>query len=313
MKRLPCLLALSWLILLIPAAAHVAAQPQATPGTRRIGESVDADNWRLDSLHMYEKGRAAPRMPGPPAIEPDAQFYKRKLTEAQKRLLAPSAEALAAHHEFLRRDHTGLVRLLPRGKYEFNATVAAGHPDLILPIRGGGAFYSFVEQKHAFGPWSEVSLQEGRLYVGFQPQSLAVMTMLGDVPLDALNAATPAIAYLAQLQPPTEREAAQDQNRRNFQGFGNDGHFYSSTLAAVAGQSYALRTTIYKKEGRLRMINGVGTIYVPHPYEYTGADQLIVFRILSVGEDGSLTLLWKRLQKFSPPKLAERRGDGKRP
>ena len=54
---------------------------------------------------------------------------------------------------------------------------------------------------------------------------------------------------------------------------------------------------------------GVGSIYVPHPYEYSGADELVVFRILSAGEDGSVTLLWKRLQKFTPPKLEERRDD----
>jgi len=311
MKRRLSLMALSWLVLLIPSAVRVAAQPPPTPEPILIRNRVDAENWRLENIRKIseEKRSDEARKSGAPAVEPDAQFYRRKLTEEQKRLLAATAEEKAAHRDFLRQDHTGLIRLLPRGKYEFNATVAADHPNLILPIKGGGAFYSFIEKKHPFGPWSEISLQDGRLVVGFQPQSLAVMTMLGDVPLESLTATTPGIAYLAHWTPPTERAAAHDQNARNFKGFVNADRAYNSTLPAIVHQTYALRTTIYKKEGRLRMIRGVGSIYVPHPYEYGGADELIVFRILSAGEDGSVTLLWKRLQKFSPPKIEDRRDD----
>jgi hypothetical protein len=236
-------------------------------------------------------------------VEPNAQFYNHKLTDEQKKLLAPAAEDMAACRDFSRQDHTGLIRLLPRGKYEFNVTVSADHPELILPIRGGGAFYSFVEKKHAFGPWSEISLQEGHLVAGFQPQSLALMTRLGDVPLDSLTMQTPAIVYLAQVVPPTERVAARDQSTRNYQGFVVADRFYNSILPAMVNQTYVLRTMIYKKEGRMRVVYGGGSVYVPHPYEYSGADELIAFRVLRAGDDGSLTVLWKRLQKFSAPKL----------
>jgi hypothetical protein len=302
-------MAFSWLVLM-PCAARVVAQPPPPPEAKVIRERVDAQNWRLENIRNVDEAakRATDRGVSVP-IEPDGRFYNRKLTDQQKKLLAPAAEVEAAHRDFLRQDHTGLIRLLPRGKYEFNVTVSADNPELILPIRGGGAFYSFVEKKHPFGPWSEISLQEGRLVVGFQPQSLALLTRLGDVPLESLTATTPAIAYLAQLAPPTERIAARDQSVRNFQGFVVADRFYNSTLPAMVNQTYVLRSTIYKKEGHMRVVYGGGSVYVPHPYEYSGADELIVFRILSAGDDGSLTLLWKRLQKFSPPKLEERRSE----
>jgi rRNA maturation protein Nop10 len=51
--------------------------------------------------------------------------------------------------------------------------------------------------------------------------------------------------------------------------------------------------------------HGGGVVYVPHPYEYGGADELIAFRILRASEDGSITILWKRLQKFSPPRIKQ--------
>src|ERR1051325_3336570 len=47
----------------------------------------------------------------------NSTYYNKKMTEAQKKLLAPSPEDQAAYRDFLRQPHTGLVRLLPRGEY----------------------------------------------------------------------------------------------------------------------------------------------------------------------------------------------------
>ena len=313
MKRLLCSMAFGWLVLLIPCAGRVAAQPQSTQpsGSKVLSSRADAQNGRLDQIRRMNetRGGAETRKPGQTRVGPDAQFYNRKLTEEQKKLLTPSAEEQAAHRDFLRQDHTGLIRLLPRGTYEFSATVSAEHPALVLPIRGGGAFYSFVEKKHAFGPWSEISLKEGWLMAGFQPQSLGMMVMLGDVPLESVTAATPGVDYLSQWVPPTEPASARDQSRRNFRGFAVADRFYNSTLPAMVNETYVLRSAVYKKEGRLRTFPGVGSVYIPHPSEYSGADELIAFRVLSAGDDGSITLLWKRLQKFSPPKIEERPAD----
>jgi hypothetical protein len=311
MKRLLFPIALSWLALLTLSAVEVAAQV-APPVPRRSASEDDAAR-RREEYARRESARLLGELTNRAnrerhlSNEPeDNNFYNKKLTDTQKKLLAPSAEDEAAHREFLRQGNTGLIRLLPRGRYEFNTTVAAEHADLVLPIRGGGAFYSFAEKKHAYGPWSEITFQEGRLLVGFLHQSLGVMTTLGDVPLESLTRATPGIAYLAQFVPPTEPAAARDQCIRNIQGFTADNHIYNANLPAMVNQTYVLRSIVYKKEGRMVVPPGGGAVYVPHPYEYVGADELIAFRILRASEDGSLTILWKRLQKFSPPRIKQK-------
>jgi hypothetical protein len=292
-------------------AARVIAQI-APPVPRRGGADDEAARRREEAARresarlMEELSRAAERGRRQPNEPPNDKFFDKKLTEAQKKLLAPSAEDEAAYREFLRQQHTGLIRLLPRGKYELSTTVAANNADLVLPIRGGGAFYSFAEKKHSYGPWSEITLQEGRLMAGFLHQSLGVMTMLGDVPLGSLTMTTPGVAYLAQFVPPTQPTAARDQCNRNFQGFTDGNHLYNANLPAVVNQTYVLRSINYKKEGRMLVAQGGGATYIPHPYEYSGADELIVFRILRAGEDGSITILWKRLQKFSPPRIRQK-------
>jgi hypothetical protein len=295
-------------VLLILLCGRVAAQDSKAPATSSVSMTPAPDPntlWEEEQRRRSITRRLDEAVrPGTAKPEAHASFYNRKLTGEQKKLLEPSPEEMAAHRDFLRQEHTGLIRLLPRGKYEFNPTVAANqNADLALPIRGGGAFYSFAEKQHSYGPWSEISLQEGRLIVGFLHQSLGVMTMLGNVPIESLTLTTPSIAYLAQLVPPTEPAAARDQCTRYLQGFTTADHLYSASLPALINQTYALRSTVYKKEGRILVVVGGGAVYVPHPYEYGGADELIVFRVLRAAEDGGLTILWKRLQKFSPPKI----------
>jgi len=316
MKRLLCSIIFLWLALLMLSAANVTAQV-APPAPRRMGSDEEAARRREEAARresvrvLGELSRAADRDRRTSHEPADDRFFNKKLTEAQKQLLSASAEDQAAHREFLRQAHTGLIRLLPRGKYEFTTTVAANlDPDRVLPIRGGGAFYSFAEKQHPFGPWSEITLQEGRLIVGFLHQSLGVMARLGDLRLESLTMQTPGIDYLAQLVPPTEATAARDQSLRNFRGFNAGNCIYNANLPAIVNQTYVLRSTIYKKEGRMVVPPGGGAVYVPHPYEYSGIDELIVFRILRASEDGSITILWKRLQKFSPPKIKQKPNTG---
>src|SRR5262245_32885566 len=57
----------------------------------------------------------------------------------QELLLDTSTEDKAAYAEFLKQPDTGLIRLLPREKYDEQHK---------LPLRGGGAYYSFVRKTH---------------------------------------------------------------------------------------------------------------------------------------------------------------------
>lgn len=241
------------------------------------------------------------------APKKNPNFYNKKLTSAQKKLISPAPEDQAAYRDFLRQEHTGLIRLLPRGKYEFTDMVDAERdPELILPIRGGGAFYSFAEKTHAFGPWSEISLNDGLLITGFASNSLGLLVPLGDVPLASVTPQSPGVEVLTQFTPPTDYLEAKEVRNRNFHSFKLNGFWYGSVLRAVPNTTYVMRSMIYKHQGQLiGILTGSGTVpvYVPHPFEYEGADILLAFRIVRADADGSLTLLWKRLQKFHSPKL----------
>src|SRR5205085_8594765 len=153
MKRYLCSIVFLWFLLLVLSAASLAARQAVEPPSRRPPQPVPnpADGSPDRPGRVREstgRGRS------------NSTFYSKKMTEAQKKLLAPAPEDQAAYRDFLRQPHTGLVRLMPRGQYELAPTIDASRdPATVLPILGGGAFYSFTERTHNFGPWSEISFQ----------------------------------------------------------------------------------------------------------------------------------------------------------
>jgi len=188
-------------------------------------------------------------------------------------LLAPSDEDRKTYAEFLSGADTGLIRLLPRGKWDDK-----------LSMHGGGAYYSFQRLTHEYGYGSDVELEQGNLSVGFAGADFGFMLDLGDVPLENVSEETEAVLYMASFKTPT----AEPEARAAYRQFGaREGHqagpwAYKRRLPAVVGHTYALRSVNYRE-----------------------SDLLVAFRVVRKDEDGSLVLLWKLLKKYPKPTLQQ--------
>jgi hypothetical protein len=254
------------------------------------------------STSIFSQGLG--QSPKPPAEPPPLErlrptFFDRKITEAQKKVLFPSPEDQAAFAIFLKQNNTGLFRILPKGKYEFGRIISADQgPDTILPLLGGGSYYSFTERTNKFGPWSEIRLVDNRLSSGVVTGSIGLFTCLGDISLDSTTTQTPGVSFLAELVPPTKYSGLVNLRSESENGIQAGPFSYSSAIEASPGTTYALRSVVYSKDGYL--------VYPNQPYTrlnisrigYEGSDILIAFRIIRQNQDGSLDILWKRLQKF---------------
>lgn len=231
-------------------------------------------------------------------------FYDTKLTEAQKQMLAPLPEDLLAHAAFLKQENTGIFRLHPRGKYEMSRTISANPAaEMVLPILGGGAYYSFAEKTNKLGPWSEICLNNNLLSANGTGKTIGILTSLGDVALADVTLTTQGLDYLTKLSPPKTFTEVVELSAKSSRGFIANEQRYSSVLGAALNTTYVLRSILYKKDG-----------YVVHPNEpyyrlrlsslgYDGSDQIVAFRIIRRHEDNSITILWRRLQKFAASKL----------
>lgn len=183
--------------------------------------------------------------------------------------LQPDQADFAANAAFLAQPDTGLIRILPREKF-----------DGVLSTRGGGAYYSFVRLVHEYGFGSDLSLQQDSFSVGFAGADFGFLVLLGATDLNSVTMEHPGVKYPATFAAPLVEAEARQQYQRGGQGFTENGFFYRSSLSKTLNATYALRS--------------IG---------YGDSDVLIVFRLVREDTDGSLILQWKLLRWFSTPQL----------
>jgi len=217
-----------------------------------------------------------------PASKP-AEGGTTQLTPAQKMLLSPTGADLVKFDRFLKASDTGILRLFPKGRFEYalnrtNSVDAAGI--LTLPITGGAAAYSFTKRRHELSEWTEIGLQDKKLFSGMAGSVLGFMTNLGDIPIEDVSLGTPTVQLLQNIAAPKTRAEASQQSQRNSLGYSVGGVTFYSVLPVKAGSTYAMRSIA---EGR--------------------SDIVVAFRVDRQEDDGSLLILWKRLKKDSAPIL----------
>lgn len=193
-----------------------------------------------------------------------------ELSVLEKKILVPSDEDRTTYAEFLGKPDTGLIRLLPREIY-----------DNMLAVRGGGAYYSFVNLTHEYGRGSDIALEQGFLSVGFAGANYGMLVNVGDVPLEQVNTEIPSVKFLSAYSAVTEEPQARIEQRRFGAGTTIDGIRYSERQRAQ-----------------------VNTTYVVRSIDYSSSDVLVAFRVIRKDRDGSLIILWKRLKNYPVTDLA---------
>jgi hypothetical protein len=246
--------------------------PSADPNIVRRNERprgeappINDTSWRVNSRPV-------------PLFKPES-----KLNAKERMLLATYPEDQKKYAEFLREPGTGLFRLLP---YSGNVVTVETlkTTDVLLPIKGRGAYYSYSKLRHELDDWSEIGLQNGMFQVGFVSRSLAFMGVLGDVPLESITLDSREVVPLHKLDPAPVYQDMIAQGDKNTRFLKAGGFIYGSSVAALPNNTYVLRSTISYK-----------------------ADLLIAFRVIRQDDDGSLHILWKKLASYPLPTL-----DGKK-
>src|SRR5262245_1723659 len=192
-----------------------------------------------------------------------------QLKNKEELFLAPAPEDFTAFADWVKQPYAGLIRILPRERF-----------DGVLSIRGGGAYYSFVSQEHAYGFGSELSLELENLKVGFAGADFGFLVSLGPTPVESVRLDTPGVASMASFNPPLDEAGAREQYQRASVGFQENGFFYRSRLPVSIGTTFALRSVSYED-----------------------ADVLVVFRVIRRDTDGSLIIAWKVLKRYPTPQL----------
>jgi len=202
-----------------------------------------------------------------PQIEKEIHSLYDQIKEKEKLFLAPSKEDQEAYAKFLEQPDTGLIRLLPREKYDGK-----------LSIRGGGAYYSFTRLTHEYGYGSDIELQQGKFSVGFAGYDFGFLIDLGETPLEEATLEHPGLRFLLNFSPPLTEPEIRAQQRQCGYGLQVGEFSYRSYLAVTVGHIYALRSI-----------------------SYDSSDALVALQVVRQDGDGSVILIWKMLKKFTAP------------
>ena len=205
----------------------------------------------------------------------EIETKRAELAKLEQLVIQPAAEDREAYAQFLAQPNTGLIRLLPREKYDSHANSKSG-----LTMNGGGAFYSFVRLTHEYGYGSDILLEQNYLSVGFAGADYGFMTMLDEVALENVTTELPPVAFLLGYKPPREDAAARQEGRSFWPEKSLDGLSYSRRLPVKVNGTYLLRSI-----------------------SFDNSDVLVAFRIVRKDSDDSLIIAWKLLKKFPKTEL----------
>lgn len=201
-----------------------------------------------------------------------------ELDRLEKEFLGPSDSDRARYADLLGHPQTGMIRLLPREKYD---TTSATSVPTTLSIRGNGSYYSFARLTHEYGLGSDISLEHGLLSVGFAGVDHGMLINIGNVDLLEITIDSPYAAALARYQPVQSVTEARIEKSRMIEGTTLEGLDLKNRLPVTVNATYLLRSIVY---GR--------------------SDVLVAFKVVRRDSDDSIVIAWKMLKNNSKPRVA---------
>lgn len=223
--------------------------------------------------------------------------FRKKPNKEQKRQLQPKADDLAKYARFLEQENSGIFRLLPDLGCQDNALVVKADETCLNAIPES-SFYSFREHEHTSDLLADIRIKNNHLVTdGLLSQGILVN--LGDVELEKTSINSKGFQFINAYNPSDFSREAARQSFEILKGISSDGYHYRKILPAVENNTYALRVIAYR-----------GSLYKSYRgflFDLLAGDKRIditvAFRVVRKETDGSLTLLWKELQRKESPKL----------
>jgi hypothetical protein len=223
--------------------------------------------------------------------------FKAKRTKDQEKRLLPNPADLAKYSDFLHQPKTGIFRLMNDAGCESNVYVIRVDEPCKSAIPGG-SFYSFREKDYTTAYLSDLRFKDGIL-VSDGILSQNILVRLGDVSLENLSLESEGIKYLTEFVPEKLSSEATKQYIQIVKGVKANRHEYRKALPAHENMTYAIRVIAYR-----------GSIYRNFRgwiYNLLDGDKridiIVGFRVIRKEADGSVTLLWKELDRKKSPKL----------
>lgn len=220
-----------------------------------------------------------------------------KLSKEQKERRRPEADDSAKFADFLKLPQTGLFKLFPNtGCFSKNTVRVDEDCKNAVPL---SSYYSFQKRDYT-GQIAEIGIKDGSFYSrGLLTNALLVS--LGDVPLETVSIISNGVKFLADYQPANDNNEILAKQKELTEGLKDGNYQYSDSVPAMENTTYAVRVISYQGKIMLPLGDTGGSYNLLEKDKR--ADIIVVFRTVRTSADGSLTILWKQLQRKDSPKI----------
>ncbi len=226
-----------------------------------------------------------------------AVSIKKAISRKQKKMLLPNESDSARYADFLREPNTGLIKLFSDVGCEKNDNVIRVNEECLnwIPMSG---FYSFREEEYTRNFLSDIRIRDDMLITGGL-LAQGILVALGDIELEKATLNTEGMSFLNNYNPESKSSKVLEQTLKLAKGIKSNDYLYRQSLPALENVTYGLRVIAYR--GAFTGVFYGQKINILDGDERT--DVTIVFRVLNKDEEGTLTLLWKRLSRKDAPKI----------
>lgn len=160
------------------------------------------------------------------------------------------------------------------------------------------AFYSFREREHTNEFLSDVRVKND-FFVSDGILSQGILVSLGDASLENLSLGSEGMRFLIEFAPETDSKEALKQTNQIVKGVHAGKFVYKKFLPITENTTYAMRIIAYRGK--------VWRVFRGNLYNVLAGDEradlILGFRVIRKFGDGSVTLLWKELQRKEAPKI----------
>lgn len=250
---------------------------------------------RLDNI----KSANAIRRPLPASVLYDVKQLYRGSSSSELSKLSIDPSDINDSRTLLQQKNTGIVRLVPGSNCgDATMVISADSNCMKYTMPGNGSYYSFRKGDYSIGRIADLHFIDNTLRSSGLLQHV-LMTGLGDVPILNVDTTTNGMKFLIDFAPSKEIATAKQTTKEIFEGINNGGFYYSHQLNLVDNMTYAMRVVAYRT-AMFRSFNGF--IYDEADFDKR-IDLLVVFRVIRKHDDGSITMVWKQLDKKRSPQL----------
>jgi len=308
-RKIVCLLSLGFFILITDLHGQAPQQPvdnteQRLEAERRINaeRELRMRNMREFDTTMKPLRQPRPSVPASPTIDKETS---ERIQLARR--VDPADHA--RYSGFLTAGKTGLFKLFP----DYDCVTAN-------VVRTDGACANFIMASSSFSfrtggyihpYYHDLGFNHGEiLNSAFFSQGIFVS--LGSVPIEDVTPTHDGLKFIYDLQTASGPAAAKATAARFKSGVEFGGYTYSDHIVPVENTTYALRSVAYDVANSLPAISEKTSSSEIRFHTLAldkRADVIVVFRIVRKGADGSLTIVWKELDRKEAPKIKFAKGE----